>query len=394
MLRSETFITASITCVEVMGDDMGAMRAIPLGFGLQPLSECLGTAAPPAAPPVDYPAYPEGLYQSAAPEFFDLVAGRSWTRTFGADRAQREAALAGLRDAVELMEQIQSGQVDLRSGAASPPYGTRQMMTTRYVHRAFGVWTGIFGNVAEQAAYRGWRSDSDGGPIDASQHNYKVTITADDQAQVRFFWSVTMYMLPEPFLYPNPQDKYEISSRAPDLVYNPNGSLTLYLRHHSPAISSNRTGYRHPPGHSWQACACTASAPRSRTINGKCPHWKRRTDRRNGREPLTTTLGQVCPGPRLHSARPRHVRSRAQGRELITPGGSIRPSAAGAGELLKPEGFRRRLASGTTDVLPTYFEAAFWRRSTSLVRRGQGCSSGNSRSVSYCMLYGGLPFEA
>ena len=80
MLRSETFIAASITRVEVMGADMGAVRAIQLGFGLQPLSECRRTAAPAAAPPVDYPAYPEGLYQSAAPEFFDLVAGRSWTR--------------------------------------------------------------------------------------------------------------------------------------------------------------------------------------------------------------------------------------------------------------------------------------------------------------------------
>jgi hypothetical protein len=112
VLRSETFIAASITRVEVMGDgDMDAVRAIQLGFGLQPLSQYLGTPAPAAAPPVEYPAYPEDLYQSAAPEFFDLVAlllqfsrpdsvdnpilqrmagiglvpGRSWTRTFGAD---------------------------------------------------------------------------------------------------------------------------------------------------------------------------------------------------------------------------------------------------------------------------------------------------------------------
>ena len=323
MLRNETFIAASITRVEVMGDDMGAVRAIQLGFGLQPLSECLGTAAPPAAPPVDYPTYPEGLYQSAAPEFFDLVAGRSWTRTFGADRAQREAALAGLRNAVELMEQIQSGQVDLRSRAASPPYGTRQTMTTRYVHRVFGVWTGIFGNVAEQAAHRSWRSDSDGGPIDASQHNYKVTITAEDQAQVRFFWSVTMYMLPEPFLYPNPQDKYAISSRVPDLVYNPNGSLTLYLRHHSPGDQLEPNWISAPAGPFLAGLRLYGPSAKIQNDQWQMPALeKAETDRRNGREPLTTTLGQACPGPRLHRARPRHVRSRAQGRELITPGGS------------------------------------------------------------------------
>ena len=36
-------------------------------------------------------------------------------------------------------------------------------------------------------------------------------------------------MLPEPFLYPNPLDKYAIGSRVRNLVYNPDGSLNLYL---------------------------------------------------------------------------------------------------------------------------------------------------------------------
>jgi len=51
---------------------------------------------------------------------------------------------------------------------------------------------------------------------------------------VRFFWSVTMYLLPEPFLYANPLGKHAISSRVRDLVYNRDGSLTLYLEHDNP----------------------------------------------------------------------------------------------------------------------------------------------------------------
>ncbi len=187
VLRSETSIVASITRVEVMSDaDMDDVRRMQLGFGLQPLSTYLGTAAPEPAPPVVYPPYREGLYQSPTAEFFDLAAfllqfahpdpideptrqrmarigitpGASWSASFGADPARRDAALTGASDAIELMEQIQRGAVDLgsRSRAEHPLYGTRHTMRDQYTHRAFGVWTGVFGNVATQAAYRGCAS--------------------------------------------------------------------------------------------------------------------------------------------------------------------------------------------------------------------------------------------
>jgi hypothetical protein len=56
----------------------------------------------------------------------------------------------------------------------------------------------VFGNVAEQAAYRGWRADSDGQPINGAEHAYTLTMKPDDLGQVGFFWSVTMYLLPDP----------------------------------------------------------------------------------------------------------------------------------------------------------------------------------------------------
>ena len=262
ILHSETSIAATITRIEVMGAyDMEAVRAMQLGFGLQPLSRYLGIPEPTPAPTVSFPHYKEGLHQSASPEYFDLVAflqqfnrpdpmdtpaldrmasigiaaSQSWSDRFGADPAQRESALAGLDDAIEMMGQIQSGHLDIGSRATNPLYGTRQTLRTHYVHRAFGAWTGIFGNVAEQAAYRGWRADRDGDPIDGGKHNYRVTFSADDQAQVRFFWSVTMYLLPEPFLYANPEKKYAITGRGSELVRNSDGSVTLYLQHRTPS---------------------------------------------------------------------------------------------------------------------------------------------------------------
>lgn len=261
MLTSETSIVVCLARVEVMGEhDLAAADAIRDGFALRPLSSYLDRSAPAAAPLVQYPPYTEGLYQSGPAEFFDLVAfllqfaqpdpvdqpvldrmatigiipGASWTEGFGADHAQREAAMAGLHDAIELMQQIATGAVDLGSRAAHPLYGTRATMRDHYTHLAFGAWSGVFGNVAEHAAYRGWRRDADGDPIDGSKHNYTITLSHADQSQSRFFWSVTMYELPDPFLYANAAQRYSISGRDQRPTRDADGSLTLYLQHDDP----------------------------------------------------------------------------------------------------------------------------------------------------------------
>ena len=41
-----------------------------------------------------------------------------------------------------------------------------------------------------------------------------------------FYWSVTLCTLPDLFLFDNPQHRYAISSRKPDLVRDGNGSRT------------------------------------------------------------------------------------------------------------------------------------------------------------------------
>ncbi|MFF1875850.1 DUF1254 domain-containing protein, partial [Kitasatospora herbaricolor] len=276
VLRSETTIAVSLTRVESMGaGDLPGVRAIQEGFALAPLSSWLGTAAPTPASTVEYPPYVEGTYQTGEDDFFDLMAfllqfshpdamdapvlehlrqigispGTRWSTGFGSDPGQRTEALAGLRDAREEIALIQTEKIDLGPRAQFPLYGTREQLTTRYRHRAFGAWTGIFGNTPEQAAYRGWRADQHGDLADGSAHNYTVTLSAEDQAEVRFFWSVTIYELPTPFLYENPQHRHAISARKPDLIRDADGSVTLYLQHEAPPAEFEPNWLPVPAGH-------------------------------------------------------------------------------------------------------------------------------------------------
>ncbi|MCX4816047.1 DUF1214 domain-containing protein [Streptomyces sp. NBC_01239] len=50
----------------------------------------------------------------------------------------------------------------------------------------------------------------------------------------RFFWSATMYRLPERLLVDNPADRYSIGDRSPGLVHDPDGGLTLYVQKDRP----------------------------------------------------------------------------------------------------------------------------------------------------------------
>lgn len=50
----------------------------------------------------------------------------------------------------------------------------------------------------------------------------------------QFFWSATLYGLPERLLVDNPIDRYSIGDRTPGLVHDEDGGLTLYVQHTRP----------------------------------------------------------------------------------------------------------------------------------------------------------------
>jgi len=57
-----------------------------------------------------------------------------------------------------------------------------------------------------------------------------VSFAANELPKVRFFWSATMYRLPERLLVANPIDRYSIGDRTEGLHYADDGFLTLIIR--------------------------------------------------------------------------------------------------------------------------------------------------------------------
>jgi hypothetical protein len=60
------------------------------------------------------------------------------------------------------------------------------------------------------------------------------------------FWSLTMYD-PQDYLYPNQIDRYEVGDRTTGLVYNRNGSLTIYIQHNEPGTAAEQANWLPAP---------------------------------------------------------------------------------------------------------------------------------------------------
>jgi len=107
---------------------------------------------------------------------------------------------------------------------------------------------GIYGNSKAEAMYPNYSTDADGQPLTGA-NNYTLTFPAGQLPPANAFWSVTMYKLPERLLVENPISRYLINSpMLPNLVKNPDGSLTIYIQTSSPGPEKEANWLPAPPG--------------------------------------------------------------------------------------------------------------------------------------------------
>ncbi|MEV4557255.1 DUF1254 domain-containing protein [Kitasatospora sp. NPDC049285] len=246
VLRADTNLVGILGRTYLAGPaDVPELERVQAGYVLKPLSEHLGTPRPVAAEPV-WPVW-RGEEVLGTLEFFsylDFLLGffpvlpaeaelRSKLAELGVGGGDfepaaltaevREALLAGIADGRARLAEAAEGAT---TGAGL--FGTREQLGTRYLDRARGAFKGLYGLPEEEAWYGGWVSQEGGGkPV-------VLHFPAGGLPQARFFWSATVYRLPERLLVANEIDRYSIGDRTPGLVYGADGSLTLYVQHERP----------------------------------------------------------------------------------------------------------------------------------------------------------------
>jgi hypothetical protein len=171
------------------------------------------------------------------------------------DPAIRKALQQGLEDARAEMKKRSEGGID-----AGKFFGTRSKVSTDYMSRALGVYMGIFGNVPQVSVYLSMPDDSDGKPLGGSKAAYTLTFPKGELPPVKYFWSITMYSIPERLLVENPIERYSIGSSTPGLKYNADGSLTIYVSAKSPGKDKESNWLPAPSGPFWTVLRCYGPA--------------------------------------------------------------------------------------------------------------------------------------
>ena len=132
--------------------------------------------------------------------------------------------------------------------------------------RAMGVYMGIFGNVPQVSVYLSMPTDANHALLDGSKNAYTLHFAKDQMPPVKFFWSITMYSLPDRYLVENPIKRYSIGSSTLGLKQDDDGSLTIYVSMKSPGKDKESNWLPSPNGPFWTVLRCYGPSPE--IING------------------------------------------------------------------------------------------------------------------------------
>jgi len=269
VIRGDTDFLGTLTRTQVLDNDLAAVDAIRSQYQLQPLSAFLGTDAPAPAPAIQWKRWQEDVERTDGfwgyvsfllpltipnPEDqpvlgrmskIGLVSGEPWNPD-SLDPEIREAIAAGMQDALADLDEAGNNIVD-----PSLYFRTREDLAGDYFSRAVGVLAGIFGNWKSVSVYYAILTDAEGNPLDGGQHDYQLTLPGDQVPPVKYFWSFTLYNLPQRFLVDNPIDRYSIGSATPGLKTTEDGSLTIYLTNESPGPDKESNWLPTPDGPWW-----------------------------------------------------------------------------------------------------------------------------------------------
>ncbi len=260
VFQSETDIVGSATRIVLLGpQDAPNVKALLSKFKLGPLSHYLARPTPRAARPIDFPPYQKALARSR--EFILYLnfllqfcqpahsSERQLMKRFAKIGIGPGAPFDSATLAPRMLAAIDAGVADAqseiqrnraRTSRANGLFGTREFLKNDYMKRTVGSLIGLYGNSVEE----GWCGGYAGGGNKLNAMHFR----ADGMPPARFFWSLTLYTLPDRFLYANPLQRYSIGDRTEGLTRGADGSLTLWVGHASPGLDREANWLPAPPG--------------------------------------------------------------------------------------------------------------------------------------------------
>ena len=288
MIKGDSYIMGTLTRTQLIGmDDLPRVKEIQNQYKLQPLSAFLGKEAPKSAPVINWKKWNEGSEKNMDFWGFSGFVSQFLVKDSSDDQQWENLAKFGFKKgekwdvstlSPEKKAALKEGQKlaykhleDLSTKPFDPKdfFNTREKMKGDYEQLALGVWVGIFGNTTNQSVYYSFQKDTTNKLTDASKTNYTLTFKKDELPDVKYFWSLTMYNLPQRWVIANALDRYSIGSANPEMKLNKDGSLTIYIQKTSPGKEKEGNWLPAPDGPFWTVLRCYG--PAQNIIEGTWP---------------------------------------------------------------------------------------------------------------------------
>ncbi|MBH1974378.1 MAG: DUF1254 domain-containing protein [Rhodobacteraceae bacterium] len=253
--------------------DLENVKKIQDQYKAQPLSAFLGTAAPAAAPAVDFIQALTPAEEKSSAQFFNVLnfllqfdpvnpeevelmakfakigVGGGKVIDLATLSPDMKAALeGGIADAWAEFATFKTDQIDTGKVTSGQVFGTRADLKNNYLYRMAAAVLGILGNTEAEAMYTIYNLGSDGKPLDGSK-KYTMHFAKGDLPPVNAFWSLTMYEMPQSLLVANPINRYLLNSpMLPRFKTDAYGGITFYIQNESPGADKEANWLPAPAG--------------------------------------------------------------------------------------------------------------------------------------------------
>ena len=273
VIRSETELALAVYRTQLFNpSDIDNVKKVQAGYKVQTLSAFLGTAAPKAAPAIDFIKPLTHVEEKTSLQLFNILnfilqfcptdpsekalmarfakIGVGAGKTFDPSKLSPEIKTAieqGMADAWADFDGVMKQLNDGKLSSGDIEVGTRADMKNNYLYR-MAATIGIWGNSKQEAIYPVYRVDADKQKLSGAKR-YTLRFAPGQLPPVNAFWSLTMYELPASLLVANPINRYLINSpMLPQLKRDADGGLTLFIQNESPGKDKEANWLPAPKG--------------------------------------------------------------------------------------------------------------------------------------------------